>query len=60
VPAFGLAIYVVNFYGFTALFPWFADARGWIAILSHAVFGLVLGAIYDRLEGRQHVSVRAA
>ena len=27
---FGLVIYVVNFYGFTALFPWFAEARNWI------------------------------
>jgi len=54
---FGLVIYVVNFYGFTLAFPWFADARGWIAIFSHAMFGLVLGAVYQPLayqplEGR--------
>ena len=50
---FGLVIYVVGFYGFTALFPWFADARGWIAILAHAMFGLVLGAVYQPLAMRQ-------
>ncbi len=50
--AFGLVIYVVNFYGFTAVFPWFADARGWVAIFSHAMFGLVLGAVYQSLEKR--------
>ena len=49
---FGLAIYAVNFYGFTAVFPWFAEARGWIAIVSHAMFGLVLGAVYQALERR--------
>lgn len=48
----GLAIYIVNFYGSTALFPWFADARGWIAILAHAMFGVVLGAVYQPLAGR--------
>lgn len=40
---FGLAVYAVNFYGFTALFPWFAMARGGITIFAHAVFGAVLG-----------------
>ncbi|MGF1623983.1 MAG: hypothetical protein ACFCVH_03795 [Alphaproteobacteria bacterium] len=45
----GLVIYLINFYGFTAVFPWFAEARGWIAILSHAMFGLVLAAVYQPL-----------
>jgi uncharacterized membrane protein YagU involved in acid resistance len=49
---FGLAIYFVNFYGFTAIFPWFAEARGWIAIFSHAMFGLVLGLVYEPIEKR--------
>ncbi|MCA1660719.1 MAG: hypothetical protein LC648_00555 [Novosphingobium sp.] len=40
---FGLVVYAVNFYGFTALFPWFEMARNWITIVSHAVFGAVLG-----------------
>lgn len=44
---FGVVIYIVNFYGFTAVFPWFAEARGWIAIFSHAMYGAVLGAVYQ-------------
>lgn len=46
---FGILIYLVNFYGFTVLFPWFAMARNWISLLSHAVFGLVLGGAYQGL-----------
>lgn len=49
---FGLVIYIVNFYGFTAIFPWFADARGWISILSHVMYGLVLGLVYEPFEKR--------
>jgi hypothetical protein len=40
---FGLLVYLVNFYGFTAIFPWFADARSPITVFAHIVFGLVLG-----------------
>ncbi len=39
---FGLLVYAINFYGMTAIFPWFAMARNWISILAHATFGLVL------------------
>jgi len=37
---FGIALYVVNLYGFTAIFPWFAQTRGWITLIAHGVFGL--------------------
>jgi hypothetical protein len=37
---FGMALYVVNLYGFAALFPWFAQARGWIAAAAHVAFGV--------------------
>lgn len=50
--AFGLAVYYINFYGFTALFPWFAMARGAISIVAHAVFGAILGAVYRLLHPR--------
>lgn len=39
---YGLAIYVVNLYGFTLLFPWFAVARDWVTLLTHLVFGVAL------------------
>lgn len=37
---FGAAIYVVNLYGFTEVFPWFTQARGWITVAAHVIFGL--------------------
>jgi uncharacterized membrane protein YagU involved in acid resistance len=43
---FGLVIYFVNFYGMTAVFPWFAKARNWVSIFSHALFGATLGWVY--------------
>ncbi len=46
---FGLLLYAINFYGFTALFPWFAMARNEISIFAHAVFGLVLGYSYRKM-----------
>ena len=49
---FGLAIYFVNFYGLTALFPWFAMARNGITIAAHVVFGAVLGWSYWRARTR--------
>lgn len=36
---FGLALYLINFYGFTEIFPWFAEARNWATILTHLIFG---------------------
>lgn len=44
--AFGLIVYFVSFYGMTAIFPWFATARGWIPIFAHLVYGAVLGWVY--------------
>jgi hypothetical protein len=49
---FGLLLYAINFYGFTAMFPWFAMARNEISIFAHAVFGLVLGYSYRKLTPR--------
>lgn len=43
---FGLVVYLVSFYGMTAIFPWFANARGWISIFVHLMFGAVLGWTY--------------
>lgn len=52
--AFGLLIYLVNFYPVTAaLFPWFAMARNWITIRSHIVFGNVLAWAYLGLARRE-------
>lgn len=39
---YGLGIYVINLYGFTALFPWFSVTRDWVTLVTHLVFGMVL------------------
>ncbi len=47
---FGLAIYVINFYGFTAIFPWFAMARNWISIFAHLMFGIVAAWAFKAIQ----------
>ena len=49
---FGVALYIVNLYGFTAIFPWFAQARGWIALIAHGVFGVMVTSVYRSLDIR--------
>ena len=46
---FGLLIYFLNFHLMTAVFPWFAMARGLISAFSHVMFGLVLGWVYHAM-----------
>ena len=50
--AYGLAIYVVNMYGFTVVFPWFALARDPATVFAHLVFGLALAALCPGLSER--------
>ncbi len=50
--AFGAALFGINMYGFTALFPWFAAARDPITLAAHVVFGLAAVAAY-RAAGRR-------
>lgn len=61
---FGLVLYLVNFYLFTAIFPWFAMARNWISVFCHITFGLVAGWAYVALRRpalvREAASTRAA
>lgn len=47
---FGVALYIVNLYGFTAIFPWFAQARGWITLIAHGVFGVTVISVYRCLS----------
>jgi uncharacterized membrane protein YagU involved in acid resistance len=50
---FGLALYLINFYGFTGLFPWFAMARNWVSIVTHVIFGVVAALVYVRFADRR-------
>lgn len=47
--AFGLSLYAVNMYGFTAVFPWFAEDRDWITATAHAAFGVSAAGVYNAL-----------
>ncbi len=47
--AAGLVLYLLNFYVFTAVFPWFAMARNWVSVAGHALFGLVAAWSYRAL-----------
>ncbi|OXI29006.1 sodium:proline symporter [Burkholderia sp. AU16741] len=44
--AFGLLLYGVNLYGFTAIFPWFIPVRGAITLVAHLIFGITAAAVY--------------
>lgn len=47
---FGLLLYIINFYFFTGLFPWFEMGRNWLGVLAHLTFGLAAGWVYVRSE----------
>lgn len=49
---FGLAVYWLDFYGMTRVFPWFGDARGAASLMTHLVFGLVAGVTYMKLGNK--------
>ena len=43
-------MYLVHFYGLTALYPWVAEARDWINVVTHLVFGLAAAWSYQHLQ----------
>jgi len=47
---FGILVYLINFYGMTQFFPWFAEARNWMTVVAHIVFGIVLADAYLKWE----------
>uniref|UniRef100_UPI003F496801 hypothetical protein n=1 Tax=Cupriavidus yeoncheonensis TaxID=1462994 RepID=UPI003F496801 len=49
---FGVAMYWFNFHAMTHAFPWFVDARGWLALAFNIVFGLIAAEAYLRIERR--------
>lgn len=53
---YGLLIYMVNLYGLTMFFPWFAVSRDWVTLVVHLIFGLVLTGsclLFARCVGAQ-------
>jgi hypothetical protein len=47
----GLVLYIINYYVFTAVFPWFASARTWVTVFTHLVFGFVVAWSYKTVAG---------
>ena len=46
----GVALYIINLYGFTLLLPWFSAARGWITVAAHVAFGVTAVVVFRWLE----------
>lgn len=46
----GLAFYFINYYSFSYFFPQFFAMKHGAVILSHVIFGLLAGGIYELLE----------
>ena len=46
----GLALYSINFYTLTLFYPWFFAMRSAICIATHALYGALVGGIYEALE----------
>ncbi|NPT56678.1 hypothetical protein GNZ13_19325 [Paraburkholderia sp. 5N] len=57
--AFAVAVYLINFYGMTRFFPWFAEARNGASLFVHIVFGIVAANLYMRLERNTSRRVKA-
>jgi uncharacterized membrane protein YagU involved in acid resistance len=57
--AFAVVVYLINFYGMTQFFPWFAEARNLASLFSHIVFGIVAANMYMRLERNTSRGVKA-
>jgi hypothetical protein len=55
----GLALYAINFYTFSFLFPWFFPFRSWMMVVSHLIFGAVAGGTYELLEVEEFVPVES-
>jgi hypothetical protein len=47
---FGLALYGVNIYTMTLLFPWFMAVNSGSFALAHVIFGTAAGGLYEALE----------
>lgn len=52
---YGGALFLINFFTFTTLFPWFYPLRSWPFLLLHLFFGAVAGGIYELLEQEKYV-----
>ena len=57
---FGAMLFVVNMYGFTALFPWFGASRDGITLVAHVAFGAIAAGAYHVVVGRKAAGLRVS
>jgi hypothetical protein len=50
---FGLVAYLFNFYIMTAFFPWFAEMRNMVTVVTHILAGIAAADMYMRLERKR-------
>ena len=50
----GLALYFINFYSLSLLFPWFFTFRSTLMLVGHVLFGAVTGGLYEMLEHEKY------
>ncbi len=50
---FGVLLYLVNFYGFTRIFPWFEMGRNGVTLFTHVVFSLTAALAYKKFSVRR-------
>ena len=50
---FGLLMYLFHFYGLTVFYPWVANSRSWIVVVSLLAFGVSAAWTYNHLYTRQ-------
>ncbi len=46
----GVAIYGINLYTVTLVFPWFFAINSTVILLCHAIFGAVAGSVYEMFD----------
>lgn len=46
----GIAIYFINLYTLTLVFPWFFAMNGTVWLLSHLFFGMAAGGVYELFD----------
>lgn len=51
--AFGIVLYVFNFYVMTNAYPWFVEMRTLATFIGHVIFGMMLGILYWRMRRHQ-------
>jgi hypothetical protein len=46
----GLALYAINVYALSYIFPWIYPLRSWMLLLTHVILGAFVGVVYELLD----------